>query len=110
MLLSAQAARMGTVSTTLREIGKKANKNRFVSSLKPRFKSTSALFADDREQPHLVREPWMVNLGRVDDSWLKGPRSKDWFTGKHPSECPGKLPSADKIPYRAIAHKTHCVL
>lgn len=36
------------------------------------------------------QEAWMVNLGRGDDAWLPGPRSADWFTGLHPTVCPGK--------------------
>lgn len=36
------------------------------------------------------QEAWMVNLGRGDDAWLSGPRNADWYTGLHPTVCPGK--------------------
>ena len=36
------------------------------------------------------QESWMVNLRRGDEAWLSGPRSADWFTGLHPTVCPGK--------------------
>lgn len=32
-------------------------------------------------------EGWMINLRG--ESWLDGPRKADWYTGKHPRECPG---------------------
>lgn len=38
-------------------------------------------------------EAWMINLGRgTDNEWLTGPREDEWFTGRHPRDCPGKLP------------------
>jgi hypothetical protein len=40
----------------------------------------------------LVEEPWRINLGREDDAWLHGPRASTWFTGIHPSQCPGVDP------------------
>ena len=39
------------------------------------------------------KEDWMINLGRDSgkiDAWLTGPRSDEWYTGVHPSQCPGK--------------------
>jgi hypothetical protein len=109
MMLSAQAARMGTVSTTLRQIGKTKVKHRFLSSSSStvhftphRSKSTRAatirpttVFYEEPavvvpHQQHIICEPWMANLGLTDQSWLDGPRHPNWFTGKHPSECPGK--------------------
>jgi hypothetical protein len=117
MMLSAQAARMGTVSTTLRQIGKKKVKNRFFTSssstihLTPqRAKSTraatisptTAFYYEEAvpHQQHVIREPWMANLGLTDQSWLDGPRRHNWFTGKHPSECPGKSSSSSaRRPY-----------
>ena len=35
---------------------------------------------------------WKRNLGRRnDDAWLTGPRLANWYTGVHPSQCPGKF-------------------
>jgi hypothetical protein len=110
MMLSPQAARMGTVNTTIRQIGKMKDKLHSSSSspisIHSRFKSTRAAaaiipptsFYDEDSSPHsfqqqhLIREPWMANLGRTDQNWLEGPRSQDWFTGVHPSACPGESP------------------
>jgi hypothetical protein len=36
------------------------------------------------------RDSWTVNLGREDESWLIGPRCREWFTGLEPSICPGE--------------------
>ena len=36
-------------------------------------------------------EAWTINLGRGNvNQWLSGPRSEVWFTGMHPSYCPGE--------------------
>ena len=114
MMLSPQAARMGTVYTTLRKIGC-AGAGRFGGSLSsspstPRFKSCLSANVDNLAYSHsgLVaaaeyrarnitkieqQEPWMINLGRgSDNAWLMGPRKpREWFTGVAPVDhCPGK--------------------
>ena len=68
-----------------------------------RAKSSGAAFRQQVEDEEGVDEyiplgagggsmaaPWMVNLGREDESWLIGPRSREWFTGLEPSMCPGE--------------------
>ena len=69
MMLSPQAARMGTVFTTLR----KWPSRRFLSALSE------------------VND-WKMNLNRYpsQESWWQGERPKEWFTGVAPPECPGK--------------------
>jgi hypothetical protein len=39
--------------------------------------------------PTTEQADWRVNLHRESDVWLHGPRESEWFTGVHPSECPG---------------------
>ena len=119
MMLSPQAARMGTVFTTLRKIGFRSQlrptaRHRISRFNKSTLASSSAqddLYLDEDysvvshgvpvEVPVKVmptaplgtvrsqEDAWMVNVGRESDAWLHGPRSADWFTGVHPSECPG---------------------
>jgi hypothetical protein len=118
MMLSPQAARMGTVYTTLRKLGmsrflQRAPNRHFAPSASVmyyRFNSTLAEYEEDEivhgskgfEQAALLRgsshrEPnnaaaaaaWTINLGRECDEWLVGPRPDHWFTGLHPHECPG---------------------
>jgi hypothetical protein len=70
----------------------------FKRSSPPVSTTTASSAATDASQPpnlqhrSLLDEPWRVNVGREDDSWLHGPRPSEWFTGIHPSECPGVDP------------------
>lgn len=128
MMLSQQAARMGTVYTTLRKIGmsssiRQGSANRQVqrlfgtssssvrggAPLSP-FSSMAQAYEYEEDEAvvsavvdrsaghkasvearlqHSHEEPWMVNLGREDDTWLHGPRANAWFTGVAPKNCPG---------------------
>ena len=54
------------------------------------FSAAQQLRTPENKLSH--EEAWMINLGRGNDNeWLTGPREKEWFTGIHPSDCPGKL-------------------
>jgi 5-histidylcysteine sulfoxide synthase/putative 4-mercaptohistidine N1-methyltranferase len=126
MMLSPQAARMGTVCTTLRKIVSTARQRSLSHSafasvrsetafgaraFSTRAKSTLAALEDSDDEDLIFRsqghaaaaaalskagfnkshdEAWMINVNRNDDNeWLNGPRSAEWFTGIHPSQCPG---------------------
>jgi 5-histidylcysteine sulfoxide synthase len=102
MMLSPQAARMGTVFTTLRSIGKRGmarTKNRawigsyasnnMTFGTTTRHNNTLAYYDDDTNYSAVKPPAWMMNVGRECDKWLHGARSDDWFTGVHPTKCPG---------------------
>lgn len=119
-MLSPQAARMGSVFTTLRKIGMSkvsstANRGVTPFGVSRFFKSTQALVedvdevcdhldVDYRTQGHasaaayrvekgLSEDPWMINLNRGNNNaWLSDSRNEsEWFTGLAPKDCPGKL-------------------
>jgi hypothetical protein len=52
----------------------------------------------------LVEEPWRVNVGHEDDAWLHGPRASTWFTGMHPSQCPGVDPATEQLRSIPLPH------
>ena len=104
MMLSPQAARMGTVFTTLRNIGPRALARHRGATVG--FQSTLAVEEDEDHHRYLghakaaaVRverpsssEPWMINLHRGhNNAWLSDTRNEnEWFTGLAPKDCPGK--------------------
>jgi hypothetical protein len=51
-----------------------------------------------------VEEPWRINVGREDDAWLHGPRESTWFTGMHPTQCPGVDPAAEQLRSIPLPH------
>ena len=60
----------------------------FAAKSKGHAAAAAARIKSDRP----LDETWRINLGRGNvNQWLSGPRSEDWFTGMHPSCCPGEF-------------------